>query len=167
MSLITEKPDNLPSTNDLDDIPDDLLGPVPARVEMSGKILFVMDEPVQIGQCIKAELLLECYDDGRTKLDDGELVHYRKTKMLSAKVIGDPYTPAKTAEPKPDPDPALLGDSGEINPDAIAGEQGEETPELDDLPTVGDDEDAGPAAPTPGLHAVDNPPFSHNGSTED
>jgi hypothetical protein len=40
MTLVTEKPDGLPSGNDLDNIPDDLLGgpPPPADIILAGKI---------------------------------------------------------------------------------------------------------------------------------
>lgn len=144
MTLITQKPDGLaPTPNDLDNIPDDLLGPHPARVELGGKILFVMDKPIEMGEFIKVEITIGCYDDGRCKVGE-EIVHYRKTKLIAAKPVSEPYTPeAEPAAPPPDDDPAMFDR---------------------DLNIPADDE----GEPEPGGDGLDefNPAFSHNGVGE-
>lgn len=142
MTLITQKPDGLaPTPNDLDNIPDDLLGPHPARVELGGKILFVMDKPIEMGEFIKVEITIGCYDDGRCKVGE-EIVHYRKTKLIAAKPVSDPYTPeAEPAAPPPDDDPAMIDRDGNIPDDE---------PEDEIEPDDG------------GLNEFD-PAFSHNG----
>ena len=142
MTLITQKPDGLaPTPNDLDNIPDDLLGPHPARVELGGKILFVMDKPIEMGEFIKVEITIGCYDDGRCKVGE-EIVHYRKTKLIAAKPVSEPYTPeAEPTAPPPDDDPAMIDRDGNIPDD---GPEDEIAPDDD------------------GLNEFD-PAFSHNG----
>ncbi len=141
--LITEKPEGLtPTPNDLDNIPDDLLGPHPARVELGGKILFVMDKPIEMGEYIKVELTIGCYDDGRCKVGE-EIVHYRKTKLIAAKPISDPYTPEADPTPSPpeDEDPTMFDRDGQIPEDEPDDDEPVDESGLDEF----------------------NPAFSHNG----
>lgn len=147
MTIISDKPEGLKGSNALDDIPDDLLGPHPARVELAGKTLFVMDKPIEMGEYIKVELTIECWDDGRCKVGE-EIVHYRKTKMISAKPVSEPYTPAPESTPPPDDDPAMIDRDGSIvDTDELDGIEPDE-PEGDELEGY-------------------NPEFSHNGTPED
>jgi hypothetical protein len=103
MALITDKPKDVPTTNALDGLPDDLLGPVPARIEMSGKTLLILDNPPDPGEYLKVEITLRCKDEGKELLDNGELVHYRKTKFIAAKITAAPYKPEPEADGEPDP----------------------------------------------------------------
>lgn len=124
MSLIKDAPQDLPTTDALADIPDDLLGPVPAVIRLSGKDLLVMESPPNIGDFVKMEITMRCKDDGRTLLADGEIGHYRVMSFVAAKVTADPYKPEP--EPEPEPEPGLLDEAMNINPDAISAEDQEE-----------------------------------------
>lgn len=142
MPIIRDMPADIPTTNALANIPDDLLGPHPARVELGGKILFVMDKPIEMGEFIKVEITIGCYDDGRCKVGE-EIVHYRKTKLIAAKPVSDPYTPeAEASPPPPDDDPAMIDRDGNIPADEPADEP--EPSGLDEF----------------------NPAFSHNGAAD-
>jgi hypothetical protein len=141
MSLITGKPGDLvPTPNDLDSIPDDLLGPHPANIRMSGKDLLVMDAPPDIGEFVKMEITMRCKDDGRTLLADGGIGHYRVMSFVAAKVTTDPYKPEP--ESGDDGQPGLLDANGQI-PDDDEGGHGQDD----------------------GLDEFD-PEFSHNGRVE-
>lgn len=120
MALVTDKPEELRAQNDLDNIPQEALGPVPARLEMSGKTLLVMDEPPAPGDFLKVELTLKCKSDGRELLEGGEFVHFRKTALIAAKVTAEPYKPEP--EPEPEPDPAMIGEDGSIPADDDTGD---------------------------------------------
>lgn len=115
MPVISNKPADLTPKNDLDNIPDDLLGPVPARIEMSGKTLLVMEEPPQPGEFFKLEVTLRCKDEGRELLADGDYEHYRKTAFISAELTVPPFKPEP--EPAPEPEPGLFDESGDIPAD--------------------------------------------------
>lgn len=115
MSLITDKPKGLDTSNDLDQIPADALGPVPAVIRLSGKDLLVMDEPPELGEFVKMEITMRCKDDGHTLLADGEIGHYRVMSFVGAKVTTEPYKPEP--EPEPEPDPAMIGEDGSIPDD--------------------------------------------------
>ncbi|OIN80754.1 hypothetical protein [Mycobacterium malmoense] len=106
MSLVTDKPQDIPTGNDIDNIPHDLLGPQPAVIRMSGKDLLVMETPPDIGDFVKIEITMRCKDDGRTLLSDGEIGHYRIMSFVTAKVTTEPYKPEP--EPEPEPEPSLF-----------------------------------------------------------
>jgi hypothetical protein len=112
MALITDIPADVPGTNALDDIPDELIGagPAPAAVELAGKTLLVMDEPPNIGDFVKIEITLKCREDGRKALESGELVHFRRTNLIAAKVTTQPYKPEPEADAEPEP--GLFDDDG-------------------------------------------------------
>lgn len=118
--LIKDKPAGIKTENDLDNIPEDQLGPVPAVIRLSGKDLLVMDSPPEMGEFVKMEITMRCKDDGRTLLADGEIGHYRVMSFVSAKVTAEPYKPEPESEPEPDP--SLIDTDGEVNPDAIDDE---------------------------------------------
>lgn len=137
MGIVKSKPADIKPENDLNAIPDDLLGPIPAVVQAFGKDLLIMDKPPEPGQLLKIEITLRCKDIGKELLDGGDFKHYRKCKSLGAKVTTEPYMPE--VEPEPEPEPGLLDEAGRI-PEDNEGEPGEDG----------------------GLNEFD-PAFSHNG----
>lgn len=141
MSLITQKPAELRPENDLDKIADDLLGPAPATIRMSGKDMLVMDKPPEMGEFVKMEVTMRCKNDGRTLLADGGIEHYRVMSFVAAKVTTEPYKPEPEDAPPPNDDPAMIDEHGNIPDD----EPEDETEPDDD-----------------GLNEFD-PAFSHNG----
>lgn len=120
MALVDTKPADIKPQNDLDNIPHEALGSVPAVIRLSGKDLLVMDEPPELGQFVKMEVTMRCKDDGHTLLADGEIGHYRVMSFVAAKVTADPYTPEP--EPEPEPDPAMIGEDGSIPADDDTGD---------------------------------------------
>lgn len=151
MALIDEKPADLPSGNDLDNIPDDLLQTPPAYLTFGGTPAPLEEPPAQ-GDVKTYLVRARCTaEHGPIERKDGEL-RYTRTMLIQA--IWEPgQTPPAT-----DDQPALLGQDGEINEDATPDETGE--PE-DLEPDFGDssDEDTDDSG-------VENPAFSH-GTTDD
>lgn len=139
MSLITQKPAELRPENDLDKIADDLLGPAPATIRMSGKDMLVMDKPPEMGEFVKMEVTMRCKNDGRTLLADGGIEHYRVMTFVAAKVTTEPYKSEPEDVPPPDDDPAMFDRDGNIPAD-----EPEDEPEPSGLDEF-------------------NPAFSHNG----
>ncbi len=139
MALITENPGGLPpEENTLRDIPDDLLGPAPATIRMSGKDMLVMTKPPEMGEFVKLEVTMRCKNDGRTLLADGGIEHYRVMTFVAAKVTTEPYKPEPEDVPPPDDDPAMFDRDGNIS------DEPEDEPEPSGLDEF-------------------NPAFSHNG----
>lgn len=146
MSLITEKPAALKPENDLDNLPDDILGPVPHMIRLSGRDLFTMDNPPSDDEWIKAELTLRAGDLIRKKPDaDGVVRYVRVMEFLGAKLTVEPYTPEpEAAADAPPEDPAMFDENGQIP---------------DDAP----DDDAPQDEPADSGLDEFNPAFSHNG----
>lgn len=146
MSLITQKPAELRPENDLDRIADDLLGPHPATIRMSGKDMLVMEVPPEIGEFVKMEVTMRCKDDGRTLLADGGIGHYRVMSFVAAKVTAEPYKPEAESTTDSGPqDPTMFDENGQIP---------------DDAP----DDDAPQDEPADSGLDEFNPAFSHNGA---
>ena len=105
MTLITEKPTGLPGTpNDLDNIPDDLLGGPPPRAEirLAGKTLTTLENPPGGGEDVVLLVRLKVRQSGVDFNDDGnEEVPYRSMKLVSCWKPG-------TDEPKPEKTKAEL-----------------------------------------------------------
>ncbi|MHA7703436.1 hypothetical protein ACX9NE_26965 [Mycobacterium sp. ML4] len=141
MPIIKDMPADIPTTNALASIPDDLLGPAPATIRMSGKDMLVMDRPPEMGEFVKMEVTMRCKNDGRTLLADGGIEHYRVMTFVAAKVTTEPYKPEPEDTPPPNDDPAMFDEDGNIPDDGD---------ELEDI------------APDSGLDEFD-PEFSHNG----
>ena len=146
MTIIKDAPVDLPTTNVIAYIPDDVLGPAPATIRMSGKELLVMDVPPEIGEFVKMEITMRCKDDGRTLLADGGISHYRVMSFVAAKLTVEPYKPEPEAEaPQQETDPTMFGEDGQIPED----EPEEIEPDQDES----------------GLDEF-NPAFSHNGADD-
>jgi hypothetical protein len=120
MSLITEKPDNLPSGNDLDNlqIPDDLLD-VPAAYFSLGSTPAPLANPPEVGDKGTLIVRYECTGEGKTVRTDGELRYSRKLTILWAVPEGTPQPPDPEGEQPAlfdtegnpiDDEPAAIGD---------------------------------------------------------
>ena len=144
MPVIKDKPADLPPENDLENLPDDLLGPVPAVIRMSGKDLTIMDKPPEMGEFVKMEITMRCKKSERELLADGGIGHYRVMLFVAAKVTTEAYKPDPDEEPEPEP--GLFDEHGNVPDDEGQDEDGPE----------GDDEE----------HDRRNPAFSHNGKVE-
>lgn len=110
MAEVKTQPAGIPTTNTLNGIPDDLLGPVAAVIRLSGKNLLTMDTPPEMGEFVKMEITMRCKDDGRTLLADGGIGHYRVMSFIGAKVTAEPYKPEP--EPEAAPEPGLFDQAG-------------------------------------------------------
>lgn len=131
MTLITDKPEGLPSGNDLDDIPDDILGLTPpAAIRLGNRNLLVMDKPPVKGEFIKLEITLQHKGAGFDVVGEDEMSHYCKMRFVAAKVVAEPYTPAPESEPEPDPS---LFDHAADDPDDDDADDSEAADDLDEF----------------------------------
>lgn len=128
MALIDQKPENLPGTNALDDIPDDLLGgpQPPAEIRMSGKTLLTLENPPEPGDELVLLIRVKVNGTGVDLHDNDEEVPYRKAKLVTCWKPGTPEpqraktqdeidseAAAEAAKNQPslyEDDPAALGD---------------------------------------------------------
>lgn len=111
MSLVDQKPAGLPSSNELDKIPDDLLGPIPAEIKLGTNVLMVMEKPPEVRDVITVVMRLRVKDAGVGEAGENneELTHYRKCKIVAAWIKGEPEPPNADEE-----QPALFGEHGEV-----------------------------------------------------
>ncbi len=124
MAEITKMPTDVPSTDALKSIPDDLLGPIPAEIKLGQAVLMVMEKPPEVRDVITVVMRLKVKDAGVAEAGEGgeELTHYRKVKVVTAWIQGDPEPPNPEDE-----QPAMFGEDGEIPEDEDA-EPGIERP---------------------------------------
>lgn len=122
MSLVDQQPAGLPSSNQLDQIPVDLLGPIPAEIRLGANCLMVMEKPPEVGDVLTVTMRLKvkrkAEDEGGEGGDDR--VHFRGCKIIAAWLKGDPEPPNVDDE-----QPPLYGDDGEPSDEAM-GEDGAE-----------------------------------------
>lgn len=116
MTLITDKPEDLASTNGLDLIPDDLLVTPPAYLKFSPSPCALDCPPAYddvVTYCVRAKCSGEHGPLGR---GDGELRYERSMKIQAIWKLGDPEPPDVTAE-----QPALFdeGDGSDEGDDAV------------------------------------------------
>lgn len=153
MTLITDKPEGLaPTPNDLDRIPDDLLGPHPASIRLGQKDLLTMDKPPLPGETIKVQLTLYHKRGGYELVGaapNKEMVYHCGMVLIKADVVAEPYVA--------DEDPPMIERDLSIPNDYVAdGTDADD--DADDLEPDADDE-----ADESGLDEF-NPAFSHNGA---
>lgn len=109
MTLIDEKPEGLASTNLLDQIPDDLLGPIPAELRLGSNTLLILIDPRQVGDTVTISARLRIVREGKEQLNvDGDVTHFRSAKLVAAWLKGDPEPPDAEAD-----QPALFDSEGE------------------------------------------------------
>lgn len=122
MTLITEKPNGIPTTNALDGI--DVEEPGPSEIRLGRMILAMLEDPPGLGGRVKLGIEVEltelCVkkkvsgdDDGD---GDGELVHYLKAKLIGAWVLGKKRTGRND-----DPNQAALVEVHDPDDDAVDG----------------------------------------------
>ena len=113
MAEITKMPPNLPSTDALRSIPDDLLGPIPAEIRLGANVLMIMEKPPEVKDVITVVMRLRVKDEGKSEggEDNEELVHWRRVKIVTAWIQGQPEPP------NPDEDQPGLFDADETGDD--------------------------------------------------
>ena len=123
MSLVTEKPEGIPTGNDLDQFADQLDGPVhPAEIYLASKCLTVLEDPPGPHYEVVLMVRLKVHDLGTRYNEDDTEIHYRKTRLVAARKPG-------TSEPKSgDDQPGLyeIDDDGAPIPDPgdVLGDDG-------------------------------------------
>jgi len=84
MSLITDKPENLSSGNDLDSIPDDLLETSPAYLSFGGSPA-ALDDPPCVGDVRTYIMKARCTaEHGPIERKDGEMRYTRTLSIIAA-----------------------------------------------------------------------------------
>lgn len=124
MALVTDKPDDIPSSNDLDHID---LGDTPPAYLSFGSTPNAMSEPPEVGETRTYVVRVECTGQSESVRTDGEHRYGRKLNVLWAVQQGK-------AEP-PDPDgeqPALFDEDGEIAVDATDDDGQADAPAADE-----------------------------------
>ncbi|XTP37126.1 hypothetical protein ACORG1_13290 [Mycobacterium sp. TJFP1] len=116
--LVTDKPENLPTTNALDGIPADLLGPVPRELRLGANVLMVLEDPPKLGETRDVVVRLRVTREGaEQKAVEGETTHFCGGKIVTAWLLGQPVPP------KADEDQgALIDEDGEISDEAAGTE---------------------------------------------
>lgn len=143
MALVTEKPQDLPTGNALDDIPDDLLE-IPAAYLAFGSTPCAMEEPPAVGEVRTYIVRARCTaEHGPIERKDGEM-RYTRTLTIQAA-----WESGKQPPNTDDQQPGLFDEAGEPNPDALDDEDGQDDDENPD-----------------GLNEFD-PEFSHNGDEDE
>ncbi|WOF19859.1 hypothetical protein IHV82_03940 [Mycobacterium avium] len=110
--LVTDKPHDLPSTNALDDIPDDLLD-VPAAYLAFGSTPCAMDEPPELGDIKTYIVRAKCVGQSCSERQDGELRYGRRLSIIGCWEAGK--QPPSTDEDQP----GLFDEAGDPNPGAF------------------------------------------------
>ena len=87
MSLITEMPNGTPTTNALDDIPDDLLSVPPAYLSF-GQSPATLEDPPEIGDSKTYVVRVKCVGQSCSERQDGELRYGRKLTILGCHESG-------------------------------------------------------------------------------
>ena len=107
------------STNALDDIPADLLGPVPAEIRLGSTTLLVMEKPPEVGDVITVSMRLKVKREAKDLggEEGEELVHSRYCKIVAAWLKGEPEPPNADEDQG-----ALIDEDGEISDEAAGVE---------------------------------------------
>lgn len=126
MALITEQPQDLPTTNALDDIPDDLLD-TPAAYLTFGSTPCAMEEPPAVGDVRTFIVRARCTaEHGPIERKDGEMRYTRTLQIQAAWEAGK--QPPNTDEDQP----GLFDEAGEPNPDAIDDDEHQDNEDLNE-----------------------------------
>lgn len=115
MALITDKPVDLPTTNALDDIPDDLLS-VPAAYLSFGSSPAAMDEPPELGDIRTYIVRAKCVGQSCSERQDGELRYGRRLSIIGC------WESGKQPPNADEQQPGLFDEAGEPNPDVVDDE---------------------------------------------
>jgi hypothetical protein len=115
MTLIDQRPSDLPTTDTLANIPADLLGPIPAEIRLGANVLMMMPTPPDVGDVITVTMRLKVKRKAEDEAGDGgeDRIHFRACKIVAAWLKGEPEPPNVEDE-----QPALINTDGEIEDDA-------------------------------------------------
>lgn len=128
MAHITEKPTGLPSTNQLDSIPDDLLGNIARELRLGQNTLLVLDDPPKLGETRDVVVRLRVTREGaEQKAVDGETTHFCGGKIVTAWMLGQPVPPKEDEDQG-----ALLDEDGQIPDDEDEGDDNVARPDFSD-----------------------------------
>lgn len=98
MSLISDKPQGLGSTNSLDQLPDDLLATPPAYYAFS-QSPGAIEDPLSVGDTATLVMRVRCVGQhGPVMRKDGELRYKRDLSVQAVWVQGDPEPPDENAD---------------------------------------------------------------------
>jgi len=126
MSLITDKPENLPSGNDLDSIPDDLLETPPAYLSFGGSPA-ALDDPPCVGEVRTYIVKARCTGEhGPIERKDGEMRYTRTLSIIAA------WESGKRPPPVDEPQPGLFDAAGEPAIDPESDERFDGGPDFSD-----------------------------------
>lgn len=127
MALITDPPVDLPTTNALDDIPDDLLE-IPAAYLAFGSTPCAMDEPPAVGEVRTYIVRARCTaEHGPIERKDGEM-RYTRTLTIQAA-----WESGKQPPNTDDQQPGLFDEAGDVNPDAIDDDEHQDAEDLNEF----------------------------------
>lgn len=127
MSLITEKPEGLASSNALDNIPDDLLD-TPAAYLAFGSTPCAMDEPPAVGEVRTYIVRARCTaEHGPIERKDGEM-RYTRTLTIQAA-----WESGKQPPNTDDQQPGLFDEAGDVNPDAVDDDEHHDAEDLNEF----------------------------------
>lgn len=127
MALITDPPVDLPTTNALDDIPDDLLD-TPAAYLAFGSTPCAMDEPPAVGEVRTYIVRARCTaEHGPIERKDGEMRYTRTLTIQAAWESGK--QPPNTDENQP----GLFDEAGDVNPDAVDDDEHQDGEDLNEF----------------------------------
>lgn len=107
MALVSDQPKDIPTTNALDDIPDDLLSTPPAYLSF-GTTPCALEDPPAIDAVETYVVRVRCVGESRSERTDGELRHGRKLQIQWCVKQGQPEPP----DPK-DEQPPLFDENGD------------------------------------------------------
>ena len=135
MALVKDKPQDIPTGNDLDDVdinPDTGLS-IDAYVSF-GSSPKALPNPPKDGDVVIYMVKAECTGEKKKRRKDGELRFTREMDILAVWKPGE-------KEPVTDDQPGLLNPDGTVNPDTQPGDpdDAEDLPTNDDADADGDD----------------------------
>src|SRR6185312_15358085 len=105
MALVTDReaPSDIPTTNELARFQ---LEKPPAEIRMAGKTLTILEEPPGLGDAITLMVKVEVTEICEKQKADGEIVYYRKAKLIGCWKPGE-------RPPDNDEQPGLFDHGGE------------------------------------------------------
>ncbi len=127
MGIVTKMPADTPTTNSLDDLPDDLLSVAPAYLSF-GTSPAPLDNPPEIDEVRTYLVRVRCNGKTEKERTDGEMRHGRQLSIQAVWLPGH-----KPPAADDDDQPALFDDDGEPT-----DEEGDEPGEFEGGPEFSD-----------------------------
>lgn len=91
MALITDKPENVPTTDALAGIPVDT---GEREIRLGQNVLLVLDDPPKLGETRDVVLRLRCKTRAAEQNNaEGDITHYCGMKIVTAWLLGQPKPP--------------------------------------------------------------------------